>query len=237
MFRSLTLAFVTFVTLFVTTNFAIGAVTAWTAVSVRVYDASGLDERLRQAALDVAGTTLAPTSVEVTWRVCSLSNTHASYCDSALAPGELAIRIVRIPAVADRSGGVRLGDAFIDTHARRGVLATIYLDRVLRLAEQTGADRVALLGHAIAHELGHLLMASNVHGPIGLMRGFWSLEEVRNDKPTDWTIAPRDASAIRRGAEVHHALAGGGDADRGREPVLGVRDPGLAAPGSEFGAR
>jgi len=234
MFRSLPLAFVT---LFVTTNFAIGAVTAWTAVVVRVYDASGLDEHLRQAALEVAGTTLAPTSVEVTWRVCGVSNQHASYCDTALAPGELAIRIVRIPAVTDRSPGVRLGDAFIDAHARRGVLATIYLDRVLRLAEQTGADRVALLGHAIAHELGHLLMASNVHGSIGLMRAFWSLEEVRNDRPTDWTIAPHDANAIRRGAEVHHALAGGGDADRGREPVLGVRDPGLMAPGSEAGAR
>jgi hypothetical protein len=234
MFRSFSLAFIT---LFVTTNFAIGAVTAWTAVSVRVYDASGLDERMRQAALDVAGTTLAPTSVEITWRVCGLSNKRTSYCETALAPGELAIRIVRIPAVADRSGGLRLGDAFIDTHAGRGVLATIYLDRVLRLAEQTGADRIALLGHAIAHELGHLLMASNVHGSIGLMRAFWSLEEVRNERPTDWTIAPRDANAIRRGAEVHHTLAGGGDADRGREPVLGVRDPGLAAPGSEFGVR
>ena len=233
MFRSFSLAFIT---LFVTTNFAIAAVTAWTAVSVRVYDASGLDERIRQAALDVAATTLAPTSVEIAWRVCGLSNTHATYCDSALAPGELAIRIVRTPGVADRSGGLRLGDAFIDTHAGRGVLATIYLDRVLRLAEQTGANRIALLGHAIAHELGHLLMASNVHGTNGLMRGFWSLEEVRNDRPTDWTIAPHDAHAIRRGAEVHHALAGGGDADRGRD-VLGVREPGLAAPGSEFGVR
>lgn len=234
MFRSFTLALVT---LFVTTNFAIGAVTAWTAVSVRVYDASGLDERMRQAALDVAATTLAPTSVEVAWRVCSLSNKLATYCDSALAPGELAIRIVRIRAVADRSGGLRLGDAFIDTHAGRGVLATIYLDRVLRLAEQTGANRIALLGHAIAHELGHLLMASNVHGSNGLMRAFWSLEEVRNGRAIDWSIAPRDATAIRRGAEVHHALAGGGDAERGREPVLGVRDAGLATPGSEFGAR
>src|SRR4030095_1228428 len=116
MFRPFTLAFVTFVTLFVTANFAIGAVTAWTAVSVRVYDASGLDERLRQAALEVARTTLATTSVEISGRVCGRSNKPAPYCETALAPGELAIRIVSIPAVADRSSGLRLGDAFIDTH-------------------------------------------------------------------------------------------------------------------------
>ena len=234
MFRSFTLAFVT---VFVTANFAIAAVTAWTDVPVRVYDAAGLDEHMRQAALDVAGTTLAPTSVEITWRICSPGRTHPAYCETALAPGELAIRIVRMAVVSDRSGSLRLGDAFIDTHAGRGVLATIYLDRVLRLAQESGADRIALLGRAIAHELGHLLMASNVHGSVGLMRAFWSHDEIRNGKPSDWTIAPRDANAIRLGAQAHHAVAGGGDAVRGQEPVLGVREPGLTAPGSEFGAR
>src|SRR4029079_8648852 len=116
MFRSVSL---TFVTLFVTTNVAIGAVTAWNTVSVRVYDASGLDERMRQAALDVAGTTLAPTSYDISWRVCGLTNTHATYCDTALAPGELAIRIVRA-TVSERGGGVRLRGALIYQRAGLG---------------------------------------------------------------------------------------------------------------------
>jgi len=235
MFRSFAMAFVT---LFVTAIFASASVTAWTDVTVRVYDVTALDGKMRQAALELARSALASASVEITWRVCNAENTQASHCDVRLAPGELAIRIVRMPGVNEQGGRLRLGDALIDRQVGRGVLATIYLDRVLQLAEQTGADRNALLGRAIAHELGHLLMATNAHGPVGLMRGFWSQDEVRHGRPSDWTFAPRDAEAIRRGAQSTHALAGGGDAGAApRDTSLGVRDSGLAAPGSEFSAR
>src|SRR5262245_60485960 len=204
MFRSLSMALVT---LFVTPNLTAAAVTAWTDVTVRVYDGAGLDVKSRQSALDAAAASLASASVEVTWRVCSIG-THISHCETRPAAGELAIRIVRLPKTADRPGTLRLGDAFIDTYAGRGVLATVYLDRVLRLAEQTGTDPNALLGHAIAHELGHLLTATNTHGLIGLMRAFWSEGEVRNNRPSDWTFAPRDARAIRLGAEANRTRAG-----------------------------
>jgi len=235
MFGSFVMAFVT---LFVTANFASASVTGWTDVTVRVYDVTALDGKMRRAALELARSALASASVEITWRVCNGENAHTSHCDVRLAPGELAIRIVRMPMVSEQGGALRLGDAFIDSQVGRGVLATIYLDRVLRLAEQTGADRIALLGRAIAHELGHLLMATNAHGPVGLMRGFWSQDEVRRGKPSDWTFAPRDAEAIRRGAQSNHALAGGGDAGTPpRDTGLGVRDSGLTAPGSEFSAR
>jgi|SRR5262245_13529551 len=234
MFRSFAVAFVT---LFVTANFANASVTAWTDVTVRVYDVTALDGKTRQAALELARSALASASVEITWRVCDAENTHASRCDVRLAPGELAIRIVRMPMISEQGGTLRLGDAFIDRQVGRGVLATIYLDRVLRLAEQTGADRNALLGRAIAHELGHLLMATNAHGRVGLMRGFWSQDEVRHGRPSDWTFAPRDAEAIRRGALSTHALAGGDAGTAPRDTSLGVRDSGLAAPGSEFSAR
>src|SRR5262245_17839341 len=234
MFRSFAMVFVT---LFVTTNFASASVTAWTDVTVRVYDATALDGKMRQSALELAGTALAKASVEVTWRVCSGATAQASYCDVRLAPGELAIRIVRLATADERAGTMRLGDAFVDGQIGRGVLATIYLDRVIRLADQSGADQRALLGRAIAHELGHLLMATSGHGPIGLMRGYWSQEEIRSGRPTDWMFAPRDADAIHRGALANHALAGGGDAIRPRETELGVRDSGLVAPGSEFGVR
>src|SRR5262245_46550490 len=137
MFGSFALAFVT---LFVTANFASASVTGWTDVTVRVYDVTALDAKTRQAALELARSALAGASVEITWRVCSAENTHASHCDVRLAPGELAIRIVRLPRVNGEQGGtLRLGDAFIDSQVGRGVLATIYLDRVVRLAEQTGA--------------------------------------------------------------------------------------------------
>ena len=88
----------------------------------------------------------------------------------------------------------------LDTASGHGVLATIYIDRVEWLAHEAGADSRALLGRAIAHELGHLLLATTTHGPAGLMRAFWSQDEVRRGQPATGRSrrpsSPRIASAI-----------------------------------------
>ena len=189
------------VTLFVTTKTAAGAVTAWTDIEVRVYDATALDATTRQAALDLAHAALAAASVEIAWQICGVARPHPLRCDTRLTQAELAIRIVRTASAAHEESGLRLGDAFIDSQSGRGVLATIYFDRVQLLSQRTGRPLATLLGRAIAHELGHLLMASNTHGPIGLMRAFWSQDEVRSSRTSDWTFSPRDAHAIEVGAK------------------------------------
>ena len=73
---------------------------------------------------------------------------------------------------------------------------------MLWLAARADADSRVLLGSAIAHELGHLLLATTSHGPAGLMRALWSQEEVRRRYSSDWTFAPAEIAAIRRRAEA-----------------------------------
>jgi len=77
------------------------------------------------------------------------------------------------------------------------VLATIYLDRVEWMAAQAGIDPRALLGRAIAHELGHLLMATSVHAATGLMRPLWLQSEIRRRQNTDWMFRPKEIAAIK----------------------------------------
>lgn len=175
-----------------------GAVTAWTSVVVRVYDANGILAGTNRLALDQARKALEAASIDVIWRMCPASPS----CDAAMAPGELAIRIVRAPVPLHQTATVSLGDALIDARAGAGVLATVYIDRIVRLAANAGVDCGALLGRAIAHELGHLLLATTTHGPVGLMRAYWSQEEVRRGQPRDWTFAPSELAAIRRRAEA-----------------------------------
>lgn len=173
------------------------AVTGWTDVVVRVYDAKGVMTGANLAALDHARRALEAASVDVIWRQCA-----RSLCDAPMRPGELAIRIVRSPVPLQYRGKLPLGEAMLDTRSGAGVLATIYIDRVEWLAREAGADSRVLLGRAIAHELGHLLMATTAHGPVGLMRAMWSLEEVRLGQPRDWSFAPTDLATIRRRAEA-----------------------------------
>lgn len=174
-----------------------GAVTAWTAVVVRVYDANGALAGTNRQALDQARKTLEAASIDVIWRMCP-----SPACEAPMVAGELAIRIVRTKVPPRYDGTLPLGDALIDTHTRGGVLATVYIDRIEWLAHEAGADRRTLLGRAIAHELGHLLLATTTHGPVGLMRAYWSREEVRRGQPRDWSFAPGELAAMRRRAEA-----------------------------------
>ena len=175
-----------------------GAVTGWTDVVVRVYDANGALAGTNRTALDAALKTLEGASLDVIWRLCPA----APSCKAPMAPGELAIRIVRSLVPPPRRGTLPLGDAMLDRHTGTGVLATIYVDRVEWLAREAGTDSRALLGRAIAHELGHLLLATTAHGPVGLMRAFWSQDEVRRGLAHDWAFAPAELSAMRVRAEV-----------------------------------
>ena len=182
--------------LVISPSLAHGAVTSWTDIVVRVYDANGAMTGTNLAALEQAKKALEAASVDVIWRLCGRSP-----CDAPMAPGELAIRIVRSPVPPQNRGRLPLGDAMLDTRTGSGVLATIYIDRVEWLAREAGTDSRVLLGRAIAHELGHLLLATTAHGPVGLMRAMWSQEEVRRGQPRDWIFAPAELAAMRRRAE------------------------------------
>lgn len=186
---------------------AFAAQTLWTEVPVRVYDNTGASEAERRPSLALAAAIVSAASVELVWRTCGQSQPagagpsstrHDRRCETPLAPGELAVRIVRSGVVEDGTKqDLPLGDATIDTRTGAGVLATIYLDRVNWMAERAGIDPRALLGRAIAHELGHLLMATGVHGPSGLMRPVWSLSEIRRRQIDDWIFRPQEIAAIK----------------------------------------
>lgn len=187
------------------------AETLWTEVTVRVYDNTGATEAERRPSLKVAASIVSAASVELLWKTCSepaspAASTNArrqTGCETPLAPGELAVRIMRsgIAATGTR-GDLPLGDAMISALTGSGVLATVYIDRVNWMAEQANVDAHALLGRAIAHELGHLLMATGAHGSNGLMRPVWSQSEIRRRQIDDWIFRPREIAAIRARTQV-----------------------------------
>ncbi|MEZ5360760.1 MAG: hypothetical protein R2748_00055 [Bryobacterales bacterium] len=52
-------------------------------------------------------------------------------------------------------------------------MADVFLNRVRSHAEGMGVSEAVLLGHAIAHEVGHLLLGRNSHSVSGLMAAKW----------------------------------------------------------------
>jgi len=165
--------------------------TATTRVPIRLYTAvtnfSADDQRI---ALAVAEEALSTASVNVAWTIC-----EPGAC-LALSPSALRVRIVQSPDSGQQDARV-LGHALIDSREHTGVLATVFIDRTRKLAGDLNIDHRVLLGRTIAHEVGHLLLATATHGNAGLMREVWSRDELLGTHRDDWTFDPIDAAAIR----------------------------------------
>jgi hypothetical protein len=147
-----------------------------------------------RAALDVAAQTLRPADVEVSWLTCTSSS--GGRCTVPPGRGEIMVRLVRsAPGAAGNDES--LGTALVDPKTGTGVLATVYVDRVERLARSSEGDLGMLLGRAMAHEIGHLLMGRAGHASHGLMRPRWTKAEVARNARRDWGFDGADLRAIR----------------------------------------
>lgn len=162
-------------------------------VAARIYNTARVPSDLAAAARTVATQTLAAARIDVAWRNCDTGE-----CSQVPSRGELVIRLVRAGDVIGTPAALVLGEASIDTAAGAGVLATIYVDRVSLMAELSETAVASLLGRAIAHELGHLLLATNQHSSTGLMRARWSPLDLQRNHRVDWVLSRNDAAAIRR---------------------------------------
>ena len=189
------IAFVIGISALAPTATASAAVALLDDTVVRVYDSAGVQAEMKESAFAVAAQTLAAASVAVRWKECDGAGPS---CRAPVAPGELVVRIVRAPAPGRARPHLPLGDAFVDRGTGAGVLATIYADRVMRVAAAAGIDAATLLGRAIAHELGHLLLATDAHATRGLMRPTWSREDLRKERSADWIFTPEEVAHLRR---------------------------------------
>jgi len=160
-------------------------------VNIRVYRSPEVPGDVLQAALNVAETTFAAASVNVVWKVCGPAE-----CNTPPSPAERLVRLVRAPQGTSLDTRC-LGDALIDARKGVGVLATVYIDRVVDLARRLDINHATLLGRTIAHEIGHLLLATHTHSTSGLMRELWSPEELLASKADDWALRPIEVAAIR----------------------------------------
>jgi hypothetical protein len=163
-------------------------------VVARVYNTARVSAERIDAAVLVATRALVGSGIEVSWRDCE----RPDVCSRVPADRELVIRLVRSSLTTGRTAGLVLGEASIDTAAGAGVLATVYVDRVTLMADISETDAASLLGRAIAHELGHLLLATNAHSASGLMRAQWTQADLRRNEITDWVLTRKDAEAIHR---------------------------------------
>jgi hypothetical protein len=186
-------------------------------LGVRIYDSTGVPAKDLAAARSTVQQTLRRASIDLVWQDCSRINvTRVPLCDEPLRNDDVMIRIVASPS-ADFAPAM-LGYSLVDAGAHTGTLATIFADRVASMARRAVVSDGRLLGLAMAHEIGHMLLGTSAHASCGLMRARWFDDELRRDAARDWAWSREEQAAMRRGlaARSHERDAPG--------PVLVVRN-------------
>jgi hypothetical protein len=136
-----------------------------------------------------AQATLRAASIDLVWRDCVNGG-----CEEPLGARDLIVRIVAAP----RGVGLdELGYSMVDLQERIGTLATVYSDRAALLAERARVETGKVLGRAVAHEVGHMLLGTSRHSATGLMRASWLDREVRREFGPDWTWSGRISGSSR----------------------------------------
>jgi hypothetical protein len=165
-------------------------------IALRVYNAYGLSSSDLDTARIVVRQVFRAAGVQTIWRDCS-GNRHES-CSERLSANEIIVRLIRSPnGPRVSSPDHTLGVSLIQSERGGGSYTSVYPDRVDAIADRFGSERNLLLGRAIAHEVGHVLLGMTGHPVTGLMRAHWSERPLQATVPGDWIFSSVEAQQLR----------------------------------------
>jgi len=150
-------------------------------ITLRVYDYVRVDRPGLLAAEGEAAAILAQAGVEARWVDCPTSEGKLDKypdCPSAWQATDFVLRVLPKAMVGSHAKWQEAIGSTPECGRVGTCTSSIFFDRANRLAEGTSATLPVLLGRAMAHEIGHLLLGANSHSRTGIMRAFWSGEEL-----------------------------------------------------------
>jgi hypothetical protein len=155
-------------------------------IFVRLYNLAHVSAETLNHATQRATVVLATAGVRAIWQQetndakeahsVDLSGAHVWRTQDSALQRYLVLAVVRGVA-ADYLQGA-LGGAFPE--AQTGVNAIIFYDRVECLKQSDEIDIGILLGLAMAHEIGHVLLRSAAHSQAGIMKSPWTKADIQH---------------------------------------------------------
>ena len=186
-------------------------------LTIRLYDYADVSPKTLRYATEEVDRVFSDIGVEMSWLSCPLTMEEResnSSCSRPSTATDLVLRILpRSMYRRTTKGGDTFGFALLGKTAPR--FASVLLENVQKLAwernvnssygaihQSFSSERYlgVLLGHVIAHEIGHLLLATNSHSRHGLMQTKWSASVV--GRAITKRLGFRDVEAKRVREEV-----------------------------------
>jgi len=94
------------------------------------------------------------------------------------------------------NGDATFGVAFLSAEGK-GVYCDVYYGSVEKFHKDSDVSIPPILGHVMAHEIGHLLLGTHAHSPAGIMLPQWHGNELRRLMMGTLLFTPQQARAVR----------------------------------------
>ncbi|HZQ51476.1 MAG TPA: hypothetical protein VFB14_04715 [Bryobacteraceae bacterium] len=151
-------------------------------VSVRLYDQAQVPAAVLHSAMMEASRLFRAAGIRITWEQPPVEAPEDQGTDMTAAAFRqrderpyLVIRLMRRTPASAYPGALGYSLPF----AQHGADVLIFYDRVEGLTQRVNTAGYVILGHAMAHELGHILLRSSEHSNTVLMQACWTAESWR----------------------------------------------------------
>jgi hypothetical protein len=169
-------------------------------VTVGFINKADVDHKSLKQGLDFAAMILRRTGIELLAVDCSLDASRSvPPCSGFTGPSQISIRLIRRPQQGtDEMGCRKLGFADkLDTTPGNGIVY-LFGDVIETVARDRRVPQQDVLGVAITHEIGHLLIAPG-HSETGIMRATLEEREWRKASQGLLDFTPQQAEIMRKG--------------------------------------
>ena len=169
-------------------------------ITIRVHDYAEVKSGVLLQAERSAGNILRKSGIESNWVVCRVGETPSAdaACTRSMTPLDFVLNLLP-RSMAQRSNfqDEVFGVAVESAEKGFGFYASIFYDHVKDCAAHEHLDLAPLLGHVIAHELGHLLLGTRSHTVHGLMPASWTNKHLQAAERRALTFSAPEAQRLQ----------------------------------------
>lgn len=85
---------------------------------------------------------------------------------------------------------------------KKGVTGYVFYEGVQGFAQNSNVTPAIVVGHVLAHEMGHLLLADRTHSGNGLMRDGWDSSDIGRMRNKSLLFATKEGQALRAAVQT-----------------------------------
>ncbi|MBI3279861.1 MAG: hypothetical protein HYZ57_08480 [Acidobacteria bacterium] len=178
-------------------------------LTVLLYNCVNLNTSVVSEALDQASRVLGNAGVLIKPAACDEAGGGADRCAATGRPTTVVVRIYTSPQRALRNMDLNsFGFALPSSAPEFGFFAAVFYDRIRLLSNPSPTMLGRVLGHVVAHEVGHLLLTMRGHTASGLMKVPWDKKQLERIDQGSLLFSSAEAAQIRANVLARMRAAG-----------------------------